>query len=135
MGRVSSTDESGFPQEMPRVPSAHARAQSSRLTSGERKALVYIFRSATLFSASREWPEPRACDRTHTHRLEGTRASVSMSSGGFAAQNGAGGSYTNGELLAPLSRLNALGIVNACVERVGCFATLVAEFFRVWSLQ
>jgi len=28
MGRVSSTDEIGFPQEMPRVPSAHARAQS-----------------------------------------------------------------------------------------------------------
>lgn len=63
--------------------------------------------------------------RTHTHacRLEGTRASVSMSSGGFAAQNGAGGSYTNGELLALLSRVNAcvesVGVVNACVKRVG----------------
>lgn len=73
-GRVSSTGESEFPQEMPRVPTAHARPQSSRLTSAERKALVYhrerniSQRVERMAGAAGLWSHIRAVRETHAPR-------------------------------------------------------------------
>jgi len=97
---------------------------SLRLTSGERKALVYIFRSATLSSASREWPEPRACDRTLTHacqleereRLSACPAAASRHRTAPEART-----PTVSELaIARAAVASERVVVNACVERVRC---------------